>query len=145
MLGGQYLANDNGQRQQPFSVVGADAAPWAFAGTGLTNGSQFGTLRHRDRRDDAVLPARHAGAGARARPLRAGPLGRDDLLRDASGARVFSAGVLNFGGTLMLWPRVGPLLDNVWARLAPAELPAAMPDQAVLAGCSGAGFVVSAT
>ena len=42
LLGGQYLANDDGQRQQPYSVVGADAAPWAFAGTGLTNGSQFG-------------------------------------------------------------------------------------------------------
>ena len=32
-------------------------------------------------------------------------------------ARVFSAGVLNFAGTLMLWPQVGRLLDNVWRQL----------------------------
>ena len=35
----------------------------------------------------------------------------------ATGARVFSAGALNFGGTIMLWPQTGQLLDNVWARL----------------------------
>ena len=40
----------------------------------------------------------------------------------AAGARVFSAGVLNFGGTLMLWPEVGLLLDNVWRRLT-SDLP----------------------
>ena len=32
----------------------------------------------------------------------------------ATGARVFSAGVLNFGGTIMLWPEPGRILDNVW-------------------------------
>jgi hypothetical protein len=35
-----------------------------------------------------------------------------------AGARVFSAGALNFGGTIMLWPQVGKILDNVWQRLA---------------------------
>ena len=38
----QYIANDRGERHAPFTVVGADAAPWAFAGTGLGNGAQFG-------------------------------------------------------------------------------------------------------
>jgi hypothetical protein len=36
------------------------------------------------------------------------------------GARVFSAGALNFGGEIMLWPETRQLLDNVWLRLAPA-------------------------
>ena len=27
---------------RPFTVSGADVAPWAFAGTGLGNGAQFG-------------------------------------------------------------------------------------------------------
>ena len=36
-----------------------------------------------------------------------------------SGAAVFSAGVLNFGGTVMLWRETQQLLDNLWARLAP--------------------------
>jgi hypothetical protein len=34
-----------------------------------------------------------------------------------NGARVFSGGVLNFGGTVMLFPIVGKILDNVWSRL----------------------------
>ena len=42
LLGAQYLANDRGNRQQPYTVTGADTAPWAFAGTGLGNGSTFG-------------------------------------------------------------------------------------------------------
>jgi hypothetical protein len=36
-----------------------------------------------------------------------------------NGAAVFAAGVLNFGGTIMLWREPGRILDNVWARLAP--------------------------
>jgi hypothetical protein len=30
---------------------------------------------------------------------------------------VFSAGAVNFGGTIMLWPETARLLDNVWTRL----------------------------
>ena len=37
-----------------------------------------------------------------------------------SGARVFSAGVLDFGGQILLWPQTQQLLANVWARLVPA-------------------------
>ena len=35
----------------------------------------------------------------------------------ASGARVFSAGALNFGGQMLLWPEVTRLVENVWTRL----------------------------
>jgi len=35
-----------------------------------------------------------------------------------SGAKVFSAGALNFGGQIMLWPATQQLLQNVWNRLA---------------------------
>jgi hypothetical protein len=117
LLGGQYLANDDGQRQQPYVVVGADAAPWAFAGTGLANGSQFGRYGIEI---DATTPVSPPGTQVLARiPDLFGP-GRSAEMtyyETAAGARVFSAGVLNFGGTLMLWPEVGLLLDNVWARL----------------------------
>jgi len=34
-----------------------------------------------------------------------------------SGARVFSAGALNFGGQMLLWPEVTRLVENVWAHL----------------------------
>lgn len=122
LLGGQYLANDDGQRQQPYSVVGADAAPWAFAGTGLTNGSQFGRYGIEI---DATTVVSPPGTQVLARvPDLFGP-GRSAEMtyyETAAGARVFSAGVLNFGGTLMLWPEVGLLLDNVWRRLT-SDLP----------------------
>jgi hypothetical protein len=36
-----------------------------------------------------------------------------------SGARVFSAGALDFGGQALLWPATAQLLENVWQRLAP--------------------------
>ncbi len=35
-----------------------------------------------------------------------------------SGAKVFSAGALNFGGQVLLWPQSAQLLENVWQRLA---------------------------
>jgi hypothetical protein len=35
----------------------------------------------------------------------------------ASGARVFSAGALNFGGQMLVWPETTRLVENVWAHL----------------------------
>ena len=117
LLGVQYLANDRGQKQAPFTVVGADVAPWAFAGTGLQNGSQFGLYGIEI---DSTTPLSPPGTQVLARiPDLFGPgrSGEMTYYETAAGARVFSAGVLNFGGTLMLWPQVGRLLDNVWRRL----------------------------
>ena len=117
LLGVQYLANDRGERQQPFTVVGADVAPWAFAGTGLVNGSQFGLYGIEI---DATTRLSPPGTQVLARiPDLFGPgrSGEMSYYETAAGARVFSAGVLNFAGTIMLWPQVGRLLDNVWRRL----------------------------
>jgi len=117
LLGAQYIANDRGSRQQPYVVTGADTARWAFAGTGLRNGATFGRYGVEI---DAVTPASPPGTQVLARiPDLFGP-GRSAEMtyyETAAGARVFSAGALNFGGTVMLWPEVGKLLDNVWARL----------------------------
>ena len=35
-----------------------------------------------------------------------------------SGAKVFSAGTLDFGGQMLLWPQTERLVENVWVRLA---------------------------
>jgi hypothetical protein len=118
LLGAQYIANDRGGRQQPYVVVGADVAPWAFAGTGLANGSTFGLYGVEI---DAVTRASPPGTQVLARiPDLFGP-GRSAEMtyyETPNGARVFSAGALAFGGTVMLWPEVGKILDNVWARLS---------------------------
>jgi hypothetical protein len=117
VLGAQYIANDRGTHQQPFTVTGADVAPWAFANTGLANGSTFGRYGIEI---DAVTPASPPGTQVLARiPDLFGP-GRSAEMtyyETPAGARVFSAGVLNFGGTVMLWSNVATILDNVWAHM----------------------------
>ena len=35
-----------------------------------------------------------------------------------SGAKVFSAGVLNFGGQALLWPETKQMLENLWRQLS---------------------------
>ena len=42
LCGNQYLASDRGERQEGFVVTGIDVAPWAFEGTGLESGDEFG-------------------------------------------------------------------------------------------------------
>jgi hypothetical protein len=117
LLGVQYLANDGGEKQQPYIVSGADTTSWAFAGTDLSNGSPFGRYGIEI---DATTPSSPPGIQVLARiPDLFGP-GRSAEMtyyETPAGARVFSAGVLNFGGTVMLWPETGRLLDNIWARL----------------------------
>jgi hypothetical protein len=117
LVGVEYCGSDNGQRQGPFTVVGADRAPWAFAGTGLANGSRFGRFGIEiDQRTGASPPA--TVVLARIRDLM-GP-GRSAEMtyyETAAGSRVFAAGALNFGAALDD-PRVERLVENVWARLA---------------------------
>ena len=121
VLGVQYIANDRGQKQKPYVIQGADAAPWAFAGTGLGNGSTFGLYGVEI--DGVSLGATPPGTATLARiPDLFGP-GRSAEMtyyETAAGARVFSAGALNFGGTIMVWPEVGRLVENVWRRLTAA-------------------------
>ena len=118
LLGNQYLASDRGQRRAPFTVSGADVAPWAFAGTGLGNGSTFGLYGIEiDARGPASPPQTQVLATI---PDLFGP-GRSAEMtyyEHPSGARVFSAGALDFGGQALLWPQTTQILQNVWQRLA---------------------------
>ena len=116
LVGVQYVASDYGQRQGPFVVRGADAASWAFEGTGLENGSSFG-------RYGIELDARTAASPAGTTLLAEikdlmGP-GRSAEMtyyETPAGAKVFAAGVLNFAASIDD-PQVSRLVDNVWARL----------------------------
>jgi hypothetical protein len=117
LCGVQYLASDRGQRQAPFTVTGLDAAPWAFEGTGLDAGDQFGVYGIEiDARAWSSPPDMQVLATI---PDLFGP-GRSAEMtyyEHASGARVFSAGALNFGGQMLVWPETTRLVENVWARL----------------------------
>ena len=127
LCGVQYLANDRGRRQQPYTVVGADVAPWAFEGTGLSNGTGFGVY-------GIEIDARGPRSPANVQILAVIPnlfgKGRTAEMtyyEHPSGAKVFSAGVLNFGGQVLVWPEASRLLENLWKRLAPPPVPPGGP------------------
>jgi hypothetical protein len=117
LVGVSYVGSNHGANQLAFVVTGAAAAPWAFAGTGLANGSSFG-------RYGIEIDARGPQSPRSIQVLAFVP----DLLgpgRSAemtyyetpAGAKVFAAGALNFAASVGD-PPVSTLLDNVWKRLA---------------------------
>jgi N,N-dimethylformamidase beta subunit-like protein len=115
LVGVQWAASNYGDRQAPYVVQGASAAPWAFAGTGLRNGSTFG-------RYGIEVDSRGPSSPASTRVLARIPnlIGAHDAeltyYETAAGARVFAAGVVNFAASITD-PAVSRLIDNVWARL----------------------------
>ena len=118
LLGNQYVASDRGQRRAPFTVVGADVAPWAFEGTGLTNGATFGLYGIEiDARSTASPTSTQVLASI---PDLFGPGRTAEMTyyEHWSGAKVFSAGALDFGGQMLLWPQTERIVENVWNRLS---------------------------
>lgn len=120
LCGVQYCASDRGQHRGAFVVTGADVAPWAFAGTGLVNGSTFGKYGIEI---DQVAPQSPPGLQVLCVIPNLMGAARSAMMsyyEHGSGARVFSAGTLDFGGQVLLWPQSTQILANVWSRLAPA-------------------------
>ena len=117
LVGVQYDGSDHGQRQAGYTVTGAAAAPWAFAGTGLADGDVFGRYGIEI---DASTPASPRGIQVLARiPDLLGP-GRSAEMtyyETAAGAKVFAAGAINFAASIGQ-PAVDRLLANVWSRLS---------------------------
>jgi hypothetical protein len=116
-VGVQYVGSNHGAVQKPYVVEGAVEAPWAFAGTGLANGSAFGAYGIEI---DARSPASPPGTIVLARvsnALGTGPDAEMTYYETAAGAKVFAAGTLDFASSLDR-PDVSKLVDAVWARLA---------------------------
>ena len=128
LCGVQYRANDDGRRQAPFYVTDKAAAPWLFEGTELENGATLGEevggfgieidmrtpVSPPDTRVLAMIPNLF-GVGLNAEMT---------YYETANGARVFSAGVLDFPAVL-LYPRGMRLLENLWNHML--EFPSAPP------------------
>lgn len=114
LVGEEYIGwNERTFANHPYTV--ADAVPWLFAGTGLHAGSQFGKYGIEIDATDASSPP---GTEVLARiPNDFGP-GQDAEMTyyEQGRAKVFSAGVMNFGGSAD-WPVVATILDNLWAKL----------------------------
>jgi hypothetical protein len=118
LIGVQYKASDRGTHQGAFVVTDAGAASFALAGTGLQSGQTFGRYGIEI---DTVTPASPPGTVVLAEipnALGAGLTAQMTYYETPAGARVFAAGVLNFGGEVLLWPQTAQILANVWLRLA---------------------------
>ena len=116
VVGVQYVGSNQGAKQAGFVVTGADAAPWAFAGTNLSNGDAFGRYgieidaRSPSSPDRTVVLARIPDL------LGPGKTAEMTYYETASGAKVFAAGALNFAASLGN-EQVARLVENVWNKL----------------------------
>jgi hypothetical protein len=117
LVGVQYAASDYGAHQGGYVVRAAASAPWAFAGTGLSDGDRFGNYGIEI---DARASSSPTGIQLLASiPDLMGP-GRSAEMtyyETPRGAKVFAAGTLNFTASIGD-PAVSQLVENVWARLS---------------------------
>jgi N,N-dimethylformamidase beta subunit-like, C-terminal len=116
IVGVQYVGSDHGQRQAGYTVTGAVSAPWAFAGTGLSDGGVFGHYGIEIDSRTAASPRDIQVLADIPDLLGPGRSAEMTYYETPSGAKVFAAGALNFGASLGR-PEVDRLLANVWARL----------------------------
>ena len=120
LMGAQYRANDDGGKQGAYRITDAALAPWLWEGTGLGTGSTFGEMVGGYGIEiDTTTPASPPGTMVLANiPDVFGPglTAEMTYYETAAGARVFSAGTLDFGGSLTFSP-VRELLDNLWRHM----------------------------
>jgi hypothetical protein len=121
LCGVQYRANDNGSKQGVYYVIDTASAPWLFAGTGLKNGMTLGeSVGGYGIEIDGITPDSPPGTKVLALiPSLFGPglHGEMAYYETAAGARVFSAGVLDFCGSVVFWPQ-RRILENVWRQMS---------------------------
>jgi hypothetical protein len=117
VFGVQYRANDDGSRQGVIRVMNTAVAPWLFEGTGLVDGSTLGDFVGgygiEIDQTTAFTPPNTIVLGEIPDLYGPGLTAQMTYYETEKGARVFSAGVLDFGGSAPLWP-VRRLLDNLW-------------------------------
>jgi hypothetical protein len=120
LCGVQYRANDDGRRQGPYIVTDPDAAPWLFEETGLTLGETLGDeVGGFGIEIDMTTPDSPPGTRVLALIPNLFGLGLHaemSYYETAAGARVFSAGVLDFPAVL-LYPAGFRLMDNLWRHM----------------------------
>jgi hypothetical protein len=118
LVGAQYVDwNHNQYPNRPFIATGVRQTPWLFAGTELRNGDTFGVY-------GIEVDARTADSPPGTRVLAripgifgAGKNAEMTYYTTPAGAKVFSAGVMNFGGSA-LWPVVSTMMQNLWTALS---------------------------
>ena len=118
LIGAQYVNwYQDRYRNRPYVVTGTAGAPWLFRGTGLADGSSFGKYGIEV---DAPTSASPRGTRVLARIANIfgpGETAEMTYYTTRAGAKVFDAGVINFGGT-SLWPGIREMMLNLWKELS---------------------------
>lgn len=118
LVGAQYVDWNQGTfKNEPFTVTGVKQTPWLFRGTGLHDGDTFGVYGI-----EVDATASDSPAGTRVLADIPGIFGPGKSAQmtyytTPSSAKVFSAGVMNFGGSA-LWPVVSTMMENLWQELS---------------------------
>jgi hypothetical protein len=119
LIGVQYLANDRGERQGVFIVQ--NGTDWLWRGTDLVPGSSFGdAIGGYGIEIDHMTSDSPRGTTVVAEiPDLFGPglTAEMTYYETPSGAKVFAAGTLDFGGSASTWP-IRQMLENLWARVS---------------------------
>ena len=113
---GYYERFGNHYRNRPYTVTGALLAPWLFHGTGLRNGDPFGSYGIEINQKTSDSPPRTQVIARIPDQFGPGKSAEMTYYTTPKGAKVFSAGAINFGGSAQL-PVVSRLLENLWRHL----------------------------
>ena len=118
LIGTQYRANDDGQHRGPWIVRSVESAPWLFAGTGLSDGSTFGTGGIEIDKTSAASPPNVKILASIPNVLGPGLTAQMTYYRTPAGAQVFAAGAFTLAGQVVANPQVAQLVANLWAHLS---------------------------
>jgi hypothetical protein len=113
LVGEQYVDwNHDRYPNRPYRVTGAAKAAWLFRGTGLHDGTTFGVYGIEVDEVSASSPPHTAVLAQIPNIFGPGKSAEMTYYTTANGAKVFSAGVMNFGGSA-LWPQVRTMIANI--------------------------------
>jgi hypothetical protein len=117
LIGVEYRGNDDGHRRGPWIVRDAEAAEWLFDGTGLEDGSTFGSGGIEiDKTAQASPPGVHVVAEI-PNLFGRGFTAQMTYYRTTSGAKVFAAGAFTLAGSVGD-PTIAKLMENLWRYLS---------------------------
>ena len=102
---------------RPYVVTGAGLEPWLFQGTGLHDGDSFGNYGIEISQRTAASPPGTAVLARIRNAFGPGKSAEMTYYTTPRGAKVFSGGAINFGGSADL-PVVSRLLTNLWRHLS---------------------------
>ena len=117
LIGVQYRGNDRGTHRGPWIVRDTEAAPWLFAGTGLTDGATFGNAGIEIDKTASGSPRGVKVLAEVPNLFGAGFTAQMTYYETSRGAKVFAAGAFTLAGAAHD-PIVSKLLDNLWTKLA---------------------------